>query len=784
MNLLPGTRLGPYRVVSPLGAGGMGEVYRAHDERLGRDVAVKVLPEFAESNHEALARFDREARAVAALSHPNILAIHDVGSDAGRAYAVTELLEGETLRERLRRERLRDEEIRDIALQVVEGLGAAHAKGIVHRDIKPENIFLTRDGRVKILDFGVARITGALPAGEEEPTAEQFRTGTGVVLGTIAYMAPEQLSGQPVDHRADLFSFGCLLYEMVTGERPFAGETAMATAAKILKEEPSMERVPARFRRAVEGCLEKDPAKRFDSAAAAGRAMDPAGSPARSRRPLFAVVALVLTMIAVAAVVGYRAADERGTAVATKPEIVSVAVLPFVNLGGNASDEYLSDGLTEELINVLGQVEGLRVPGRTSSFQFKGERVSLSEVASKLSVQHAIEGSVQRSGDRLRIRAQLVTVPAGVQVWSESYDETLSDLLGVQVRIAQSIVSRFGKSDAGDAAGRRAAAVDPEAHRLYLRGRHFAERWTKENVDQALASYRAAIERDGTYAAAYAGLADLYSFMDHRPALVDEDPKENYRQGEMFARKALALDPQAAEAHAALGHIYVHTGNFTEAERHLSEAVRINPSSPTAHLWYSFLLTLQGRLEEAAVERQKAVDFDPLSLQVNVLAASGAWRAGAFDQSIAIGEAAIAVLPDPTDMYGALARSYAFVGRFDDAYRALARAEANPRRLRLVAAQKAIVHALAGRRDEARAILSDLQSDPEKFPGALALASGWAVLGETDRALHWMQEAIDESPEYVRVNLYLPPHPVFRELRAHPRYIEARRKLGLPDHRQ
>jgi tetratricopeptide (TPR) repeat protein len=402
-------------------------------------------------------------------------------------------------------------------------------------------------------------------------------------------------------------------------------------------------------------------------------------------------------------------------------------------------------------------------------------------VAEKLKVQHAIEGSVQRSGDRIRIRAQLVTVPDGYQVWSESYDGLLSDLFGVQNRIAHAIAAKLRESGGSAISTPRTLQgdIDPEAYRLYLQGRHLADRWSRENFGQALASYREAIRREPEFAAAYAALAELYSLVDHRPALMDIEPAETYRLGIQFATQALRIDPHCAEALAALGHIYVHTGEFAEAERHLLAALRSNPNSSQATLWYAVLLNVTNRREEAREQRAKAVELEPLSVQTSVVMMAAANRDGDFEDAVVIGRSTVALLPDSTEPWVFLAVNLAFMGRFAEAHVALSRAAANGAPARVLDAERVRVLALEGRNEEARGLLMQIERDPVRKPAPVVLMRAWATM-DVDRALFWMDEMMRESPDYARVNLTMPPHPLYRELRRHHRYREARRQLGLP----
>ena len=465
ITLSAGAKLGRYEILAPLGAGGMGEVYRARDGRLGREVAVKVLPEAVADDPVSLARFEREARAVAALPHPNIVAIHDVGHEGRIWYAVLELLEGRTLRDILEGGPMPWRRAVEIAVPVAEALAVAHARGIVHRDLKPENLFLTADGRAKILDFGLARHlapeasddTGAATAGQV--------TQPGIVMGTLSYLSPEQARGEAVDGRSDIFSLGSVLYEMLTGRRAFTAATASETLVAILRDQPPAPAalgvsVPAEVWEVIRRCLEKSVERRFQSASDLAFALSSLGR------------------------------QERGGSqpIPAAAGAISVAVLPFRNLSPDKENEYFSDGMTEELMNALAQVPGLRVAARTSSFAFKERREDVRAIGERLGVRSVLEGSVRRAGDRLRITAQLVNAADGYQVWSETYDRDARDVFAVQDEIARAIVERLRAKlglSGGEALVKR-GTEDPEAYNLYLKGRYFWNRRSLESSRRAI----------------------------------------------------------------------------------------------------------------------------------------------------------------------------------------------------------------------------------------------------------------------------------------------------------
>jgi len=563
MALSPSARLGPYEIVSPLGAGGMGEVYRARDSRLGREVAIKVLPEHLAGNPRALARFEREARAVAALSHPNILAIHDFGAQEGVVYAVTELLEGETLRARLERSPLGWRKAVEVGVALADGLAAAHAKDITHRDLKPENIFLTSDGRVKILDFGLARAGPATPDDQTEP---------GTVLGTVGYMSPEQVRGEPADARSDIFALGCVLYEMVAGQRAFRRPTAPETMTAILNDDPAPvgREVPPELDRVIAHCLEKSPPQRFQSAhdvAFALRAMrEPAVAMPRPRRW---VIRAVLALLPVA---GFFYWLNRPAGA-----IDSLAVLPFVNAVGDPNAEYLSDGITENLINTLSQLPQLRVTARTLAFRYKGPQVDPQKAGRDLHVRAVLTGRVMERDGALNVQADLVNVDDGSQLWGRQYSRKFSDILTLQEEIAREVSEKLHLKPTVEQQKRLAkrSTENVEAYQLYLKGRYYWNRRTEQTLKRSVEYFQQAIDRDPGYALAYAGLADCYSVYSVYQV---ESPRESGPKAKAAATKALEIDDTVSEAHASLAYTKMHyERDWAGAEREFLRSNRTRP---------------------------------------------------------------------------------------------------------------------------------------------------------------------------------------------------------------
>ncbi|HMF14401.1 MAG TPA: protein kinase, partial [Gemmataceae bacterium] len=603
MPLAAATRLGPYEITAQLGAGGMGEVYRARDTRLERDVAIKVLPERFAQDHTALARFQREARAIASLTHPNILAIYDIGNDQGTVYAVMELLEGQTLGKKLKSGVMDWRAALEIATAVAEGLAAAHAKGIVHRDIKPENVFLTSDGGLKVLDFGLARLESRVssPAMPERPDTITLETQPGLVMGTVAYMSPEQVRGQPADSRSDIFAFGCMLYEMVAGRRPFGGDTNADVMAAILHHEPAGLTDSTRDRHPelndiIFRCLEKNAGQRYQSA-----------------RDLVAALR-ALCEKAGKGETGKQARADTGkqyetTATFAAPT-ASVAVLPFVNMSSDAENEYFSDGLAEELIAALTKVEGLHVASRTSAFAFKGKNENIRKIGEQLNVRTVLEGSVRKSGNRLRISAQLVHAADGRNIWSETYNRQLEDVFAIQDEIAQNIVKALRvilTEKDRRAMEQTAPTADVQAYDYYLRGRQFFHQFRRKGFHFALDMFARAIAIDPGYSRAWAGRADCYSFL----YLQWEATPENLAQAETCSKKALELGPELAEAHVSRGFALSLQKRHAEAFGEFEAAIGLAPTLYEAHYFYGRACLAAGKLAEAAGRFEEACRLRP-----------------------------------------------------------------------------------------------------------------------------------------------------------------------------
>jgi TolB-like protein/Flp pilus assembly protein TadD len=788
MTVGPGTRVGPYEIVAQIGAGGMGEVYRARDTRLGRDVAIKVLPaEFAE-DPERLKRFEREAKATAALSHPNILDVHDVGTHEGVPYLVEELLEGESLKERLVGEALVVPEAVGIAVQIARGLAAAHEKGIVHRDLKPANVVLTGDGRVKILDFGLAKVVGTVPPGEAETLtqAPTEATEAGRVLGTVAYMAPEQARGIAVDARADVFAFGVVLYEMVAGERPFRGATATDVVAAILKEEPVplAGGVPVSLAAVIEKCLAKDPEERYGSgrevlAALGGLDVEDAAplwlslKRAVRRQPWVVGANAVIALVVLALALGVGGLRGRLLGGAAEGRIDSLAVLPLENLSGDPGQEYLAAGMHDALITNLGQLVGLkRVIARGSVLRFKGTSAPPKEIARELNVSGLITGSVLRSGDRVRVTAQLIDPATQAQVWAHSYEASLRDVLSLENDIVAAITREIRLQVTPEEKKRLATArqVNPETYEAYLNAMFHLYKKTPDGYAKGLALLQEAIDKNPTDPLPYAGLALAYPILYHGPGGT-VPPKEGFPRARAAALKALELDDNLAQAHLALAAIEsYYDWDWGGAEREFKRALELNPNLPEAHAHYSWYLHLFGRIDEGLAEAKQAAELDPLT---PVFTAWVGWmyaNLGENDQAVEWARKALEL--DPNDTDGLYVLECAFEGK-----RMFEQAIATGKKLAAVNPDwkfgLAESYAAAGRKGEALKLVAEMErEDYRKF--GLWLCEIQTILGNKEEALRALAGAFEYH------HIFLPWVMLDSRWKSDPRWQEYRRRLNFP----
>ena len=772
----------------------MGEVWKARDTRLARDVAVKVLPSEFSADADRLRRFEREARAASALNHPNILTVHDIGVQDGAPYVVSELLEGETLREVIEGSALSARRAGDYAIQMAQGLAAAHEKGIVHRDLKPENVFVTKDGRVKILDFGLAKLASPETdsGGQTKAPTVTAATQPGVVMGTVGYMSPEQVRGKSADSRSDIFSFGAVLYEMLSGRRAFRGESAVETMSAILKEEPAAISVgrpdvaPA-YERIVRRCLEKSPEQRFQSARDLAFALSEAVTspsvstqlrepPPSRRRLVLAVAGGALAVGLLAAVLAVRAGRSKapGGASAGHP-IQSLAVLPLQNLSRDPDQEYFSDGMTEELITNLARIGAVRVISRTSVMGYKGTTKPLTAIARELGVDAVVEGSVLRSGEKVRITAQLIQGATDRHLWAESYQRDLRDVLSMQSEVARAIAGEIRAKLSPQDEKRLATArpVNPEAHELYLRGRYALNKQTEESIRKAIEDFRRAIEKDPGFAPAYAGLADSHSYLRSAYAA----PKDVMPQAKEAARKALELDDTLAEAHVSMGMTkFFYDFDWPGAEKEFQRAIELNPNLADAHDAYATYLAGMNRAAEAVAEIERAKRLDPLSL---IILADAAWVfycVRQYDRAIEESRKAIELDPNFWPGHTFLGLAYEKTGRFPEAVAELEKArrlDDNPTIYEILGG----AYAAWGKKSEAKKVLSELtERATRRYVCPYEVATIYAGLGEKDSAFQWLDKAVDARADCVP---WLKPDPKIDPLRSDPRYADLMRRIGL-----
>jgi len=810
----PGTTLGPYRIEGPLGAGGMGEVFRATDTRLNRPVAIKVLRSAAGFDQQMRERFAREGRAVAALTHPHICILYDVGCHDEIDFLVMEYLEGDTLAARLKDGCLSLDETLTYALEIASALDHAHRHGIVHRDLKPANIILTASG-AKLLDFGVAKFrppgnvglqAADLTAGGRSADAASYRrcellegdeahvTRTGTILGTVRYMAPEQIEGREVDARSDLFSFGAVLFEMLTGRRAFDGDSATMIRAAILDHEPpSVSSLQPLAPTAIDGvvhrCLAKNRDDRWQSAADVVRELEQVFEgtvPARTQAPPgdgvpgthYAwrwVAGVVIALLSGLGAWVTSGVHHRWPTRTPSNQIRSVAVLPFENPSGDSEQEYFADGMTEQLIADLATIGTLRVISRDSIMHYKQARTPVPTVARELQVEAIVKGSIARAGDRVRIVAELIRAATGAIIWTQNFDGELRDLPALQGEVARAIASNVDIVPAPEAHARRPSArpVDPEVHRLVLLGRHHAAKGTEEGLKKAIEYFDGATAKDPANAFAHAGLAEAYTELSGFYL----DPREAMPKAKRAAEIALRLDEALAEAHAALGYVHlVYDWDGPAAARELRRAVTLNPTLASARLNYAAYLSTQTRHDEAVEEIRRAVDLDPLSIRTHTLGTILLLFTRRYDEAIELARRGLELEPDSAFALAFQGVAYAEQGRRKEAVDNLERAARLDNSLTILALQ-AHVLAVAGRTEQAKTALSHLQTAAKhQYFCPYEIATVYVSLGDHDTAYHLFRKGTREHADCMA---WLGVEPWIDSFRSDPRYGPLLRDIGL-----
>jgi len=835
-----GTKLARYEVRSQLGAGGMGEVYLAQDMKLGRKVALKILPADVAANKDRMRRFVQEAKAAAALNHPNIAHIYEIGEADGVRFIAMEFVDGVTLREKIHQERIELTKLLRYLQQVAEGLSKAHASGIVHRDLKPDNIMITRDGYAKILDFGLAKLI-EVPAtsgpsddaiSEVATTIMNQHSAAGIIIGTVGYMSPEQAQGKTkvIDQRSDIFSFGCILFEAATRHQPFAGDSVIKSLHKVVYEPapPLTDFNPAAppdLQRIVRRCLAKDPEERHqsikdvaielkelhhqmegpigidgtmpptgDSKAASPPSDDSAvkqtastattqsvsvAAPTSSaeyitskikRHKLAAAVAVIAMVLGAVALIAYLHARNPGVA------IESIAVLPFQNRSTELDSEYLSDGLAESLIYRLSQLPNLKVSPTSTVFRYKGKDIDPIKVGQELGVSAVLSGRIVQRGDQLTISADLVDVRNNRLLWGEQYDRKLSDLLATQREIAREIVDKLKLKVSGEEKVLAKHYTESnEAYQLYLKGRFYWNKRTVETNKKSIEYFNQAIEKDPSFALAYAGLADCYVIR-----INPLQPREKMLKAKAAAIRALELDDSLSEAHTSLARVLaVYDWDSKGAEKEFKRAIELNPRNAIAHQWYGGYFEAIGRHNESIAERKRACDLDPLSLSANSELGLAFYFARDYDQAIEQFQKTLELQPNFSLVDAFLPAAFEQKGKYDQAIAGFQNGIAlkGSTELSFLMSGLGHVYGVSGKKAEARALLDELkQMSLQEYVPAESIALVYAGLGEKDQAFAWLEKAYGERSFGVA---WLKVEPRWDSLRSDPRFADLLRRVGL-----
>ena len=766
--------LSHYRIISKIGAGGMGEVYLAHDQKLDRKVALKILPLDVAADRGRMNRFMQEAKAASALNHPNIITIYEIDETDSGHFIATEFIDGETLRNRLQQAPMTMSAVLDVAVQVASALATAHRASIIHRDIKPENVMVRADGLVKVLDFGLAKLTAA-PESDSEAATRISDTQPGMIMGTVAYMSPEQARGKVVDARTDVWSLGILLYEMLSGRTPFRGETTSDTLANILHREPetlSIGALPTDLATIMDRMLAKKLDARYQT-------IHDVVSDLRNLQRRIEFDSEMQQTI-------FRSVEARTEAVTSASDFKSspsIAVLPFANLSPDPDNEYFCEGIAEELLNALTRIDGLKVAARTSAFLFKGKNANVSEIGERLGVKTVLEGSVRKAGNRLRISVQLVNASDGFHLWSERYDREMQDIFDLQDEITLSVIDSLKVKLLGnerDAVLKR-YTDNTKAYELFLKGRYHHFKYTAEGWKRAIEFFEKATEIDPLFAPAYAALAYSWGclwFFGLIPADAAIAPMRK------TSSAALKIDKDLAEAHLSLALVTLfYDWEFPKAEEEFRRALDLNPSNAEAHSVYSMLLALEDRIDEAIMRSKQSLSIDPLSPLINMNAGWTYFTAGLLNEAL---DQVRKMIDIERDFYGAYwlrGAIYLAEGDYERAIDELRRGVSLGGH-HLVVADLGSAYALAGRKEEAESVLNEfLEKRQHEYVSAICIARVYCRLGEIDKTIEWLEKAFEErTGEMIflegEIEGAAKDDPLI-ELRNHPRVSAIFQKMNL-----
>jgi serine/threonine protein kinase/tetratricopeptide (TPR) repeat protein len=778
-----GQKLSHYHIREQIGAGAMGQVYRAHDERLERDVAIKVLPPGTLPDELSRRRFRKEALALSQLNHPNIATVHDFDTQEGVDFLVMELIPGVTLSDRLSRESLNERDVIRLGLQLAQGLVAAHEHGIIHRDLKPGNLRVTPDGRLKILDFGLAKL---LQRGGEVGLTASGSVPSGP-SGTLPYMAPEQVLDEPMDVRADIYSAGVVLYEMATGARPFRETHGARLIDLILHKAPEppsriSRQVSPGMERIILKALDKNPEHRYQTARELMVDLERLASPTtaslaaletqRRRRKYPWAAGIVLLALAATGIYWYqfRSLGPR-----------SIAILPFVNANADPEAEYLSDGITESIINNVSKLPRMRVIAPTSVFRYKGQGLDLKKIGGELRVTVVVTGRILARGEELSISAQLVDIRDNRVIWGQQYNRKMTDLLRTQEEIAREISENLKIRLTGEEQQRltKRETRDPEAYRLYLQGRYYWNKRTADGFRKAIEIFQQALDRDPNYALAYAGLADTYSSLGSYNILpfAEAAPK-----AEAAARRAVDLDETLAEGHSSLASVLQDRFDFEGADRQYARAIELNPSYATARHWYGLYLGIVGRSDAAIGELKTALELDPFSPIINANYGFVYYQAGRHTEAIEQLRRTLELDPNFSPAHEYLGQALLEAGRHAEAIAELEKNVALSSGDIAAKAELGYGYGRAGRRQDARRVLSEMMATAQKsYVSPYDIAIVYLGLDQRDDAFQWLEKAYQEHS----VRLWnLKSHPRFASVRSDPRFLDLSRRIGFgPDAR-